>query len=110
VSPAKDVVDGCVEFMETFQALHPEAEPSNRVVDIFPSHIVHHVAPKMSDDQYGDYVKQLDEALLAEKWDALCIYTASDASAPTKGNFQVSLASLVFWEDTKVAHIVVAGG
>ena len=32
------------------------------------------------------------------------------ASAPTKGAFQVSLATLVFWAGTKMAHIMVAGG
>jgi len=96
--------------METFQALHPEAKPGNRVVDIFPSCIFCHLSPKMSDDQYGDYVKQLGGALCVVKGDALCIYTASDASAPTKGNLQVSLASMVFQGDTKVTHIVAAGG
>ena len=64
----------------------------------------------MSDDWYGDYIKQLDGALNMAKNDATCIYTVSDASAPSKGNLQVSLASLVFWGTTKTAHIVAAGG
>jgi len=50
VSPVKNTVVGCAEFTERFQALHPEAEPGNGVVYIFPSHIVWHLAPKMSDD------------------------------------------------------------
>jgi len=39
----------------------------------------------------------------------MCIYTASDVSTPTRGSFQVSLASLVFRGGTKMAHIVAAG-
>jgi len=93
-----------------FQALHPEVELGNRVVDVFPSHIIHHLAPKMSDDWYSDYVKQLDGVLLAVKSDVSCIFTVSDVSAPTKGNLQASLASLVFRGSTKVAHIMVVGG
>jgi len=31
LSPAKDVLTECAEFMETFQALHPEMQPSNRI-------------------------------------------------------------------------------
>jgi len=50
VSPVKDTIKGCAEFMEKFQALHPEAEPANRVVDIFPTCIVQHLTPKMSDN------------------------------------------------------------
>jgi len=50
ISPAKDAVVGCAEFTETFQALHPEAELGNRVMDIFPNHIICHLTPKMSDD------------------------------------------------------------
>ena len=38
------------------------------------------------------------------------IHTASDASAPTRGALQASLASLVFWGEAKIAHIVAAGG
>ena len=63
ISPAKDAVAGCAEFTEMFQALHPEAEPRNRVVDLFFAYIVHHLTPRMSDDQYGDYIKQLDGVL-----------------------------------------------
>jgi len=40
LSSVKDAVAGCAEFTETFQALHPEVEPGNRVVDLFHMHIV----------------------------------------------------------------------
>ena len=63
ISPVKDAVTRCVEFTETFQVLHPEVEPGNRVMDVFHDRIIHHLAPKMSNDQYGDYIKQLDGAL-----------------------------------------------
>ena len=63
ISPAKDAQGVCAEFTEMFQALHPETEPGNRLLDIFPDHIIHHLSPRMSDDRYGDYVKQLDAAL-----------------------------------------------
>ena len=100
----------CAEFTETFQALHPEVELGNRVLDLFPDRIIWHLTPKMSDDHYGDYVKQLDAALTAARQDVDCIHTSSDASAPTKGALQASLAALVFWGGTKIAHMVVAGG
>jgi len=74
----------------------PKAELGNRVLDLFPDCIVWHLALKMSDDWYGDYIKQLDRALL------------SDASALTKGALQVLLAALVFQGNAKIAHIVVA--
>jgi len=64
----------------------------------------------MSDDQYGDYIKQLDTALNAAQGDAMCVYTTSDASALTKGALQVSLVSLVFQRGAKIAHIVAVGG
>jgi len=44
------------------------------------------------------------------KHDAMSIYTALDASAPTKGALQVSLVALVFQGDAKITHIVAAGG
>ena len=58
---------GCAEFMEVFQALHPEMQPGNRVLDIFPDRIVRHLSLRMSDDRYGDYVKQLDAALASAR-------------------------------------------
>ena len=73
LSPAKDTLAECAEFTEMFHALHPETQLGNRILDIFPGQIIRHLAPKMSDDRYGDYVKQLDTTLM------------SDASAPTKG-------------------------
>jgi len=39
-----------------------------------------------------------------------CVHISSDASAPTKGVFQASLATLVFRGGNKLAHIVVVGG
>jgi len=33
----------------------------------------------------------------------------TDASAPSKGALQVSLAALVFWGDAKIANIVAVG-
>jgi len=63
LSPAKDVLAECVEFTEMFQASHPETQPGNRVLDIFQDRISRHLAPKMSNDRYGDYIKQLDVAL-----------------------------------------------
>ena len=39
-----------------------------------------------------------------------CVHISSDASAPTKGAFQVSLATLVSWGGNKIAHIVAVGG
>jgi len=110
LSPAKDAIAECTEFMESFQALHPEVEPGNRILDLFPNCIIQHLAPKMSNDCYGDYVKQLDMALASARRDVDCVHTLSDASAPTRGALQASLAALVFWGDTKIAHIVVAGG
>ena len=85
-------------------------QPSNRVLDIFQDRISHHLAPKMSDDRYGDYVKQLDATLAVARQDMDCIHVLSDASAPMKGALQVSLATLVFQGGTKVAHIVAVGG
>ena len=38
------------------------------------------------------------------------VHVSSDASAPTKGAFQASLAALVFRGGDKIAHIVTAGG
>jgi len=67
ISPAKDVLVECAAFTETFQASHPEVQPGNRLLDIFLEHMVWHLAPKMSDDHYGDYVKQLDAALAVAK-------------------------------------------
>jgi len=64
----------------------------------------------MSDDQYGDYVKQLDTVLAMARRDMDCVHISSDASAPTKGALQASLATLVFRGGNKIAHIVVAGG
>ena len=96
--------------METFQALHPETVPGNRLLDIFLDHIVHHLSPRMSDDRYEDYVKWLDATLTAARRDVNCVHISSDASAPTKGAFQVSLATLVFQGGNKIAHIVAAGG
>ena len=110
ISPAKNVIAECAEFTETFQALHPETEPGNRVLDLFPDHILWHLAPKMSNDWYGDYVKQLDRALLLARWDVDCIHTLSDASSLTKGALQALLAALVFQGNAKIAHIVAAGG
>jgi len=106
ISPAKDAVVRCVEFMEMFQVLHPEAELDNRVVDLFPDRLVRHLTPKMSDDQYGNYIKQLDVALLAAKGkgDMNCVHTASDASALSKGALKVSLAALAFRGGTKITH------
>jgi len=100
----------CADFTEMFQALHPEMEPGDRLLDIFPDCIVHHLSPWMSDDKYGDYVKQLDATLAVARQDVDCIHILSDASAPTKGAFQASLTTLVFWGGNKIAHIVVAGG
>jgi len=39
ISPAKDAVTGCAEFMEMFQVVHPEVETRNRVVDLFHARI-----------------------------------------------------------------------
>ena len=50
LSPAKNMLGECAEFTETFQALHPEGELGNRVLDVFLDHIIWHLAPKMSDD------------------------------------------------------------
>jgi len=110
LSPAKDAIAECAEFMETFQALHPEAQLGNRILDLFPGCIVKHLAPKMSDDSYGDYIKQLDATLASARQDVDTVHILSDASAPTKGAFQASLAALVFRGGTKMAHIVAAGG
>jgi len=85
-------------------------ELGNRVLDHFPDHIVQHLALKMSDNQYGDYIKQLDVALLSARQDVDCVHTSSDASAPTKGAFQALLAALVFWGEARIAHIVAVGG
>ena len=100
----------CAEFTEMFQVLHPEMEPGNKIVDIFPDHIVWHLAPKISDDQYGNYIKQVDGALTLAKWDVACVHTMSDMSVSSKGAFQASLAALVFQGNAKVAGIVAAGG
>jgi len=108
--PAKDAQAACAEFTETFQALHPETEPGNRLLDLFPERIVRHLSPRMSDDRYGDYVKQLDAVLAAARQDMDCVHISSDASAPTKGALQASLATLVFRGGNKIAHIVAAGG
>jgi len=110
ISPVKDAIAKCAEFMEMFQALHPEMELGNRVTDIFPNHIVQHLAPKMSNDQYGNYIKQIDGALTLAKWDVTCVHTLSDTSVPSKGVLQASLAALVFQGNTRVACIVAAGG
>jgi len=67
ISPAKDAQAACAEFTETFQALHPETEPGNRLLDMFPERIVHHLSPRMTDDRYGDYIKQLNAALTAAR-------------------------------------------
>ena len=67
LSPAKDALAACVEFTEVFQVFHPETQPGNRVLDIFPDHIICHLSPKMSDNRYGDYVKQLDTTLSAAR-------------------------------------------
>ena len=77
---------------------------------MFPDRIICHLSPRMSDDRYGDYVKQLDSALTAARQDVDCVHISSDASAPTKGVFQASLATLVFRGGNKIAHIVAAGG
>jgi len=63
----------------------------------------------MGDDRYGDYIKQLDVALVIVQQDVNCVYTVSDASALTKGALQASLA-LVYQGRAKIAHVVVAGG
>jgi len=63
LSPAKDALAEYAAFTEEFQALHPETQPGNRVLDIFQDCITCHLAPRMSDDGYGDYIKQLDRAL-----------------------------------------------
>ena len=65
LSPAKDMLAECAEFTETFQVSHPEVQPGNRLLDLFPDRLVRHLAPKMSDDRYGDYIKQLDATLTA---------------------------------------------
>jgi len=101
ISPVKDAVGGCAEFTETFQVLHPEVEPGNRVMDLFSDCIVRHLAPKMSDDRYGDYIKQLDAVLLMVQCDAPVLI---------KGALQVSLAALVYQGNAKIAHIMVVGG
>ena len=98
-----------MEFTETFQALHPEGELGNWLVDLFPQCIVWHLALRPSDDRYEDYVKNLDRVLHAVHVDPVGIYMAPDASAPTKVAVQAVLASLVYRGNTKV-HIVVAGG
>ena len=103
-------MDGCAEFTEQFQVLHPETELGNRVMDLFPSQIVCHLSPKMSDDRYGNYIKQLDAALLTARQDRECTHTSFDALAPSKGALQASLVALVYWGNAKIAHIVVAGG
>ena len=64
----------------------------------------------MSDDRYGDYIKQLDATLMVARRDVDCIHISSDALAPTKGAYQASLATLVFRGGNKIAHIVAAGG
>jgi len=64
----------------------------------------------MSDDRYGDYVKQLDAVLTMARQDMDCVHISSDASTPTKGALQASLATLVFQGGNKIAHIVAAGG
>ena len=63
LSPTKDPQVVCAEFTEMFQALHPEVELGNRLLDIYPDHIVWHLSPRMSDDSYSDYVKLLDATL-----------------------------------------------
>jgi len=73
-------------------------------------HAQNALSPKMSDDQYGNYIKQLDAALSVAKLDPMCVHTASDASAPMKGALQASLAALVYQGGTKIMHIVAAGG
>jgi len=110
MSPAKNALMECMEFLETFHVLHPEGEPGNRVVDLYLHHIVHHLSPWISDNHYDDYIKGLDAVLDTIHADMLCIYMASDASTPPKGDLQAMLASLVFWGRTKVAHIVAVGG
>jgi len=110
LSPAKDALVECAKFMELFQALHPETQLGNHILDIFPDHIVRHLAPKMTDDSYGDYIKQLDAALALARQDMDAVHISSDASAPTKGAWQASLAALVFQGGTKMAHIVAVGG
>jgi len=90
ISPAKDAQAACAEFTATFQALHPEMEPGNRLLDLFPECIVRHLSPRMSDDRYGDYVKQLDAVLAMARRDMDCVHISSDASAPTKGALQAS--------------------
>ena len=64
----------------------------------------------MSDDWYGDYIKQLGGALASARRDVDCIHISSHASTPTKGALQALLAALVFQGGVKIAHIVVAGG
>ena len=110
VSPAKDALMKCAEFMETFQALHPEEEPGNRVVDLYPQCVMHHLTPWPSDDHYDNYVKSLDTILDMAHADPLCVYMASDASSLPRGELQAALAFLVFQGRTKMAHIVAAGG
>jgi len=48
----------CAEFTETFQASHPELQLGNRLLDLFPDRVVSHLSPRMSDDRYGEYIKQ----------------------------------------------------
>jgi len=93
-----------------FQAAHPEAEPGNRVVDLYSGHIHQHLAPKPSDNHYDNYIKQLDGVLQMAQGNVTCIHTVSDASAPSKGELQVSLAFLVFRVQAKIAHIIMTEG
>ena len=90
--------------------MHPEIEPGGRVLDLFSDHIIWHLAPKMSDDWYSDYIKQLDAALVVARRDVDCIHVSSDASTPTKGAFQASLAALVFQGNARLVCMMAAGG
>lgn len=40
ISPAKDALAECAEFMEMFQASYPEMQPCDRVLDVFPDRIL----------------------------------------------------------------------
>jgi len=74
-----------------------------RIFDGVALTIIRHLAPKPSDDQYDRYVKGLDNVLNVAWLDAMCVNTASDTSALTKGELQAALASLFFWGQAKIA-------
>jgi len=90
----KDTQAECAEFTETFKVLDPEDKPGNRVVDVFPQHILCHPTPRPGDNSYDNYIKGLDRVLATVCTNPDGIYTVCKEAIPGPGSLYLFISGV----------------